>query len=139
MGSAFPVRSCVCTMGQSVFNPNLESKRQSRSDFKATISVHFRTKSVHQRTFYPFFRWHPHIHDFMSEFCKVIRNHASFSPARKTCSVSVLALLQGRNHARLSSKRISPLSSQNFKKNHGYEDVNGSVYNSLTFSELKVI
>ena len=37
------------------------------------------------------------------EFCEVIRNHVAFSPARKTYSISVLALLQGRNHARSSS------------------------------------
>ncbi len=60
-------------------------------------------------------RKHPHFRNFKNEFCKVIRNHASFSPARKTRSVSLLALLQGRNHARSSSKRISPSSSQNSK------------------------
>ncbi len=65
----------------------------------------------------------PQFCDVKNEFCKVIRNHASFSPARKTCSISVLALLQGRNHARSSSKRISPSSSQNSKRNHGNGDV----------------
>ncbi len=46
---------------------------------------------------------HPYFCDFKNEFCKVKRNHVAFPPARKTHSISVLALLQGRNHAHSSS------------------------------------